>query len=807
DMPSFPPLLVFLLKTCLNLLASWCTGTEFRQRGDFVLGGLFDVHYGNNAMSHNRPEAVDCSRYRRFQTMRFAIEEINNSSALLPNVSLGYEIFDHCSSKDNFPSIFQFITMNKRLQPWYDRTGQSDITAVVGPFSSADMVTIAPLVMLNFVYGAGSSAFSKKVKFPSFLRTVHSNQDLVEVIVNILLFYKWRWVAFLNSDDAYGSDGLDLFMKRITETDICMAYNKVIDYNANASEIITQIETQHVNVVVVFVPEGTAERLIGTITELNITKKVWIAVDAWSLNKKLPKMKGIQTIGTVIGVAQPTVEIPGFNEFIYSTRRPCQRELGELCNQYCRDCEDLTPEDVISSDPSYSFNVYTAVYAIANALHNMLQCESGECQKNKTVYHYQVLTELSKSNFTLLDETIQFDENLDPRFGSYTVVFWNSSGDAETVGFYGFNPSDNFYINTSKIEWHTNGEIPLSICSTECSVGYAKEQEGIHKCCFKCLLCPNGTYIDVKVDEYNCVPCDETEWSTEGSAACLKRTVEFVTFEHAAAIVIVFGTVSLVGLSLLTSVLFALNYNTPVVRSAGGPMCFLILGCLCLSSISVFFYFSIPTVASCLLRFFPFLLFFSVCLACFVVRSFQIVCIFKIAAKYPSLQRWWMKYHGQWLIITLAFVVQATMLIFGYSFSPPAPFSDIEWEQSQIILSCGIDFKANTASVILLLVLCCLCFTFSYMGKDLPKNYNEAKSITFCLLLIAMTWVIFVTQFILYQGKYIHTFNALAVVSSLYSFLLWYFLPKCYIIVFQPQRNTTQYFQGLIQSYTKTMSQ
>ncbi|KAK5619203.1 hypothetical protein CRENBAI_022200 [Crenichthys baileyi] len=39
------------------------------------------------------------------------------------------------------------------------------------------------------------------------------------------------------------------------------------------------------------------------------------------------------------------------------------------------------------------------------------------------------------------------------------------------------------------------------------------------------------------------------------------------------------------------------------------------------------------------------------------------------------------------------------------------------------------------------------------MGKDLPKNYNEAKVITFCLLLLILTWIMFTTEYLLYRGK------------------------------------------------------
>ncbi|KAK5923457.1 hypothetical protein CgunFtcFv8_000424 [Champsocephalus gunnari] len=300
--------------------------------------------------------------------------------------------------------------------------------------------------------------------------------------------------------------------------------------------------------------------------------------------------------------------------------------------------------------------------------------------------------------------------------------------------------------------------------------------------------------------------CKDTEWSDAGNTSCNLRSVEYIPFTDTGAILIMVGAWALVGFTLAVSVLFAINYNTPVVRSAGGPMCFLILVCLSLCSISVFFYFGEPTTSFCILRFSPFLLFYTVCLACFVVRSFQIVFIFKIAAKFPKLHSWWIKYHGQWLVITVAFGIQALLLLIGYTCCPPDTFKETIWYPDKIILGCDLDLKATVGPVLFLLSLCFLCFIFSYMGKDLPKNYNEAKAITFCLLLLILTWIVFATTSVLYHGKYIPILNALAILSSLYSFLVWYFLPKCYIMIFQSYKNTQEYFQGLIQNYTKTIS-
>uniref|UniRef100_A0A671TIM1 Taste receptor type 1 member 1-like n=1 Tax=Sparus aurata TaxID=8175 RepID=A0A671TIM1_SPAAU len=810
-----------LLGSLLHTLAQ-CT-SEFHLEGDYLIGGLFDIHHVRDSVYLYRPEAIDCSSStlnpKPFQLilMRFSVEEINNSTNLLPNVSLGYDIFDHCSDTQIFPAILKLVSFSGTIQSWGEPhknlSKVSKVTAVVGPFSSTNTLTIAPLFMPDLIpvvsYGAASSTFTKKLKYPSFLRTVHSNKEIIGVIVEIILHFNWRWVAFLNSDNDFGKDGLELFIKRIENTNICLAYTKGINDNTNTFQMFKQIQAQKIGVIIVFTTKLTAEALIESAIQVNITDKVWIAGDTWSLNKRLPKVKGIKNIGTVIGVSQPVVTIPGFDDFIYDSKSQthCEKkEQNMFCNQVCN-CSSLTPEDILAVDPSFSFSVYSAVYAIAHALHNTLQCGSGRCNGNITVYPYMVLAELKKSNFTLLNRSIKFDENGEPKFGSYSIVFWNHSGDAEEIGFYHFYPQRNFFINGTKIQWYTKGQVPTSICSKECTIGHAKKQNGIHECCFNCIICPSGTYINSSVDPYKCLKCKETEWSEEASTSCSLRVVEYIQFTDSGAIVIMVGAWFLVGLTAAMSVLFAINYNTPIVRSAGGPMCFLILGCLSLCSISVFFQFDKPTTSFCILRFLPFFLFYTVCLACFVVRSFQIVCIFKIAAKFPNLHSWWMKYHGQWLVITVAFLTQALLLLIGYSCAPPKPYNETVWYPDKIILSCDINLTATSSPVVLLLSLCCFCFIFSYMGKDLPKNYNEAKAITFCLLLLIFTWIIFATEYMLYRGKHIQTLNALAVLSSLYSFLLWYFLPKCYIIILQPHKNTQQYFQGLIQNYTKTISQ
>lgn len=221
---------------------------------------------------------------------------------------------------------------------------------------------------------------------------MHPNKEVINVIIRILQYFNWRWTAFLNSDDDFGIDGRNLFIQGIKSTDICLAYTKNLNMLMDFTQTFQQIRVQKIHVIIVFAPKMIVEALIDSAIKRNITNKVWIADDGWSLNKNLPKKKGIRSIGTVIGVSQPVVTIPGFDDFIFSAKsqKHCEEKGQQMfCNQACK-CGHLSAEEITTADPTFSFPVYSAVYAIAHALHKVLQCGAGSCNRSITVYPHMV---------------------------------------------------------------------------------------------------------------------------------------------------------------------------------------------------------------------------------------------------------------------------------------------------------------------------------------------------------------------------------------------------------------------------------
>ncbi|XP_016406348.1 taste receptor type 1 member 2-like [Sinocyclocheilus rhinocerous] len=606
---------VFLLCfiNCSFSKISWPHSTsDFSLEGDYLLGGLFALHEIDQVTSIFTPETTECFRhststsgYQMLQVMRFAVEEINNSTTLLPNVSLGYDIFDHCSNTKNFLSILSFVSKNGSIKPKEKLNNyQPKVIALTGPYGSTRTITIAPLITMGLIplvnYGASSYALSNKMQYPSFLRTVPSNKDMIEMIIHIIRWFGWNWVAFLGSQDSYSSDGLKLFNKYISNTGICLAYQEGLSLHANYSQTLKKIDMLNINVIVVFAVPQYAVNIIKTAIVENIRDKVWIASETWAMNQQLPREPGIGKIGTVIGITERLLSLPGFDKFIYKDRRingysteSNVQSKNKTCNQVCDYCPLLTAEEIINENPSFSFAIYAAIYTIAHALHNVLQCDMNVCPKNPKAKPYML-------------------------------------------------------------------KVPFSNCSVECKPGYSRKPEGFHSCCFTCTKCPRNSYVDYSRDPYTCFPCLESEWSDEGSTACKTRIVVYLEFAEISSIIVMLSATCLIILLIAILCLFAYNFNTPVVKSAGGSMCLLMLMCLIMSSISVFFFFGKPTFVFCLLRNAIFAFFFTICISCLTVRSFQIICVFKMAAQFPKLHSLWVKHNGQWLFINYTQTISRT---------------------------------------------------------------------------------------------------------------------------------------------------
>uniref|UniRef100_A0A2K5WSK0 Taste 1 receptor member 1 n=1 Tax=Macaca fascicularis TaxID=9541 RepID=A0A2K5WSK0_MACFA len=416
-----------------------------------------------------------------------------------------------------------------------------------------------------------------------------------------------------------------------------------------------------------------------------------------------------------------------------------------------------------------------------------------------------LLEQIHKVNFLLHKDTVMFNDNGDP-LSSYNIIAWDWSGPKWTFTVLGsstWSPVQ-LDINETKIQWHgKDNQVPKSVCSSDCLEGHQRVVTGFHPCCFECVPCGAGTFLN-KSDLYRCQPCGKEEWAPEGSQTCFPRTVVFLACQEHTSWVLLAANTLLLLLLLGTAGLFAWHLDTPVVRSAGGRLCFLMLGSLAAGSGSLYGFFGEPTRPACLLRQALFALGFTIFLSCLTVRSFQLIIIFKFSAKAPTFYRVWVQNHGAGLFVMISSAAQLLICLTWLVMWTPLPTREYQRFPHLVMLECT---EANSLGFILAFLynglLSISAFACSYLGKDLPENYNEAKCVTFSLLFNFMSWIAFFTTASVYDGKYLPAVNMLAGLSSLSSGFGGYFLPKCYVILCRPDLNSTEHFQASIQDYTR----
>uniref|UniRef100_UPI003AAB4545 taste receptor type 1 member 1 n=1 Tax=Centroberyx gerrardi TaxID=166262 RepID=UPI003AAB4545 len=822
-------------------LDSVSEGKGLQLQGDFSIAGLFPLHY-TDAPGSGLPALGTCNKGRKnkhgyflMQALRFAVEEINSNATgrqpLLPGVKLGYQVYDICSVPASVLATLDLLGQQHQTEGDTDPNPDSNLeqraVAVIGPDSSSKSFTPAALLGAYLVpqisYEASNEMLSNKILYPAFFRTIPSDKNQVAAMIQLLVRFKWTWIALLGSDNAYGLQGMQSLSQQAAQHDICIAYQGVIpkrtaDTDQYMRSMVENILTTKVNTIVVFSSKSKLSGFFPFVVERNVTGKVWIGTEDWSVATLISGIPGIHTIGTVLGVSIKNTAISGFEEFERKSADVSKQQsdtqgssngamnLGAACLQstdlYSFSLENFSLEKY---DITSSFNVYKAVYAVAHGLHQALGCDSGECHK-KTVHPWQLLPWLRQVRFTLENTSVYFDKNGDPPTG-YDIVTWVWRGtdwSLRVVGSFTPDPTQ-LTLDAAQIEWpdtETSGSAPLSICSPDCPAGHRKLQTGQHKCCFDCLACPAATFLN-KSGSTTCQPCLREEWAPPLSEQCLNRTVLLLAWDAPLSVALLF----LLALCLLmtsgSALILLLHLNTPVAKSAGGRTCLLMLAALTAAAASSLCHFGPPSRPACLLKQPLFIFSFSVCLACITVRAFQVVCIFKLSSKLPQAYDTWAKNHGPEFTILLVSATILLVSVLRVALNPPQPSQDLGFYSDSIVLECSNTLSLGAwLELAYVSLLSALCFSFSYMGKDLPANYNEAKCVTFSLMVYMISWMSFFTLYLISRGPFTQAAHVLAILSSVLVFLGGYFLPKIYIIVLRPKMNTTAHFQNCIQMYT-----
>ncbi|XP_069461528.1 vomeronasal type-2 receptor 26-like [Ambystoma mexicanum] len=397
-------------------------------------------------------------------------------------------------------------------------------------------------------------------------------------------------------------------------------------------------------------------------------------------------------------------------------------------------------------------------------------------------------------------EEVFFDENGDSMTG-FDILNWEYSAEkthrAVPVG--RFNPlapaEEQLSINESQITWNSafKETPPQSRCSEPCLPGYQKLMlPGKQVCCYGCIPCPVGE-VSYHTDADHCVKCPEKMWSNTRRDGCIPKEVVFLSYgEPLGALLAVIA----VAFSLITALVLGIFIHfrdTPIVKANNRNLSYVLLLSLMLCFLCSLIFIGQPKMVTCVLRQSVFGVTFTLSVSSILGKTLTVVMAFQ-ATKPGSGMRLWMRFGFSKYLVTLSSGIQVVICIVWLGLAPPFPSYDTHSVIGQIVLECNEGSNIAFYCVLgYLAFLTCFCFIIAFLARNLPDSFNEAKFITFSMLVFCSVWVSFIPTYLSSKGKYMVAVEVFAILSSGAGLLGCIFVPKCYVILLRPDMNTKEY--------------
>ncbi|XP_077169456.1 vomeronasal type-2 receptor 26-like [Paroedura picta] len=786
--------------------------------------------------------------YQNILALVFAVKEINENLQLLPNVTLGIHTYNnYFSPRMTYHAALELLSTKGKFIPNYKCDHQNNIVAVLGGpntnlyYFMANIFNILRIPQLLY----GSPPVTTNKNEGAFLYTMFpswANQYMG--IMKLLLFFRWIWVGVIYMDDEYGQYSIQEVFPIFSEHGICFdfiakfpamtfsSFLSVMEERNNNLSIVVMLSTTKAVVV-----HGQTETMVifrillrtAEFTEISMkTKaKVWIfTAQVVFTSIGMQNSWDLDFIHGALSIAFPFREVPGFDQFLQARDPISEKEDGFIGDfwKHAFGCSLPNTTEAISDDEictemkkleglpgsvfemrmtAHSYGIYTAVYVVAHALHamhvSMLKHRGwadGERKKLLNQQPWQFHEFLKRVSFNNnAGDLVSFNENVKIETGLDIinwVTFPNKSFLRVKVGRIDLNASEDkiFTIHRDAIIWPQmfNQMQPVSLCNDGCLSGYSKKKEGKPFCCYDCLPCPEGK-ISILEDSNDCFQCPEDQYPNTNHKFCLQKHVRFLSYEEPLGTILASSALSFSFMTVLVLSIFIKNQDTPVVIANNRNLSYILLVSLLLSFLCSLLFIGQPKMLSCLLRQTTLGIIFSVAVSCVLAKTVIVVLAF-ITSKPGSRMRNWV---GKWLAISIVFscsFIQITICTVWLITSPPFPDFDIYSMTEEIILMC------NEGSVTMFYCvlgymgfLAIVSLSVAYTGRKLPDSFNEAKFITFSMLVFCSVWLTFVPTYLSAKGKYTVAVEVFSILASSAGLLGCIFPPKLYIIVVRPELN------------------
>ncbi|XP_015675683.1 vomeronasal type-2 receptor 26-like [Protobothrops mucrosquamatus] len=790
------------------------------------------------------PPVVVLKLYQHSLSLAFAVEQINSNTRLLSNVTLGFFISDnYFDARLTYRSTLELLFPSNQLVVNYRcDTKENPVVAIIGGFGADISFFMSHVISLYKIPQLAYGSFAPKKHgtnmAASFYRMAPNESLQIVGIIHLLKHFGWTWIGLIILDDDSGDNFLQALDPLLSENRICSAFVErmpkqvffFVFQNIVVYKVYRYLFHTDINTFIFYGDSITLILLLMFFKYYNSWKevgKIWILTAQMDLMlTSFHRPSDLQLFNGAISFDIHSNELPGSSEFLGAIK-PFQTQRDSLLKEFWEqafDClfsesnkqvesgEACTGREDLKKLPAnlfemtgHSYSIYNAVYAVAHAVYRMnllsskykrvIESRRDEPQDQDTWKLHWFLRGLSFNNS--LGETVSINHQGEVLSGFdiiNVVMFPNNSyrkvkiGKVDSTALEG----NKFVVHEDLIVWHKLFKqiLPRSVCNDPCPAGYQKKKkEGQKFCCYDCDPCSNGKMSNMS-DMTACSECPEDQYPSKDKVRCISKIIIFLTFEEPLGISLVVVAFLFSVITMLILGIFIKYKDTPIVKANNKDLTYTLLISLLLCFLCSFLFLGKPFKLICFIRQSAFGIIFSVAVSSVLAKTIMVVAAF-MATKPGSGMRKWLGKKLSILIVFSGSSIQAGICLAWMITSPPFPELNMQSMAEEIIEECN---EGSVEMFYLVLgymgFLSLVSFMVAFLARNLPDTFNEAKFITFSMLMFCSVWLTFVPTYVSTKGKYMVAVEIFSILASSAGLLGSIFFPKCYIILLRPELNS-----------------